>query len=368
MKKTLFLLLFFWVSSEICAQNKNVLFENIPFEETTDKVIRLLTNNGFIKTGEDELTGDIDSYGPCIVTLLTTPENSDSVGGIGIRFPDSNTWQTLHAIYSPLKEKLNQKYGTPFLSVEKFTTPSQPVTNEEKSYALNQGEYSYQTLFILPNKILVLAIGSMEENRHQVILSCINKEFIQTLADYQNTFPIQETPEHLLFKGIPITGSRQSFVDKLQQLGFKPTYDFGNSSALQGAFAGYDRCNIYVMASKREDLVHTIGVTFPERDKWSLLSSNYFSLKELLIQKYGNPTTCVEMFQSEPEPDDDQMKMLFTNMDKCIYKTTFETHNGTITLSIVHSKVDFHNFCYINLLYTDRRNLIKATNQALNDL
>ncbi|MBP3356891.1 MAG: hypothetical protein J6K95_07015 [Rikenellaceae bacterium] len=38
MKKTQLLLLFFGVSSEICAPNKNLPFENIPFEGTANMV------------------------------------------------------------------------------------------------------------------------------------------------------------------------------------------------------------------------------------------------------------------------------------------------------------------------------------------
>ena len=48
---------------------------------------------------------------------------------------------------------------------------------------------------------------------------------------------------------------------------------------------------------KEKDLVYKIGVIFPEQDKWSGLSTNYYDLKNMLIEKYGKPIEELEKFE-----------------------------------------------------------------------
>ena len=68
---------------------------------------------------------------------------------------------------------------------------------------------------------------------------------------------------------------------------------------LKGDFASYKNCTVGVARLKQKDLVSKITMMFPVSDTCSYLWSNYSSLKEMLTEKYGEPSKCVEKFQSD---------------------------------------------------------------------
>ena len=132
---------------------------------------------------------------------------------------------------------------------------------------------------------------------------------------------------------------------------------------LSGEFAGYKDCVVGVSTLKQKNLVHKIVVVFSDKKNWSSLSSNYFNLKELLTDKYGQPSESIEKFSSY-EPKDDGSKMMQVHLDRCEYETIFETEKGSIHLSI---KGEISN-AYVLLAYFDKinDNIIKA--KAKDDL
>ncbi len=132
-----------------------------------------------------------------------------------------------------------------------------------------------------------------------------------------------------------------------------------------GEFAAYKDCTIGVISLKEKDLVYKTTVIFPSYETWSSLSDNYFTIKDMLSQKYGEPAVCVEEFQSRVEPYDDQMRMHFVQSDLCKYQTSFETSKGSIQLSIFHQ--DYSNN-FVLLEYFDKINGKVASNRALDDL
>ena len=81
------------------------------------------------------------------------------------------------------------------------------------------------------------------------------------------------------------------------QAGFSDLGIKDGTAVLQGDFAGFKGCIIGVSTLKTTNVVNTIAVIFPECDNWSKLENNYQTLKEMLIQKYGEPADCVEKFQ-----------------------------------------------------------------------
>lgn len=104
---------------------------------------------------------------------------------------------------------------------------------------------------------------------------------------------------------------------------------------------------------KQKDLVSKISVIFPERDTWRELSSNYYSLKEMLTEKYGEPADVTEKFQSYSEPDNDHLRISAVEFDECKYITTFKTPKGDIQLAIGHKGV---SSCFVVLSYFDKIN------------
>lgn len=148
---------------------------------------------------------------------------------------------------------------------------------------------------------------------------------------------------------VPIDGTLRAYALKMGKSGFTPEDGF---AILKGDFASYKDCIVGVVTSK--DLVRQITVTFPERDTWSSLSCNYFSLKETLTEKYGKPSDYVEKFD-ETEPSDNTARMYEVQSGRCKYYTTYETDRGGIQLSIEHDRA---RRCSVQLAYYDKSMVI----------
>jgi len=153
----------------------------------------------------------------------------------------------------------------------------------------------------------------------------------------------------------------------MKQQGFTLIGTENGVAMLEGDFAAFKGCIVGVSTLKQKDLVSIITVIFPERNTWSLLSSNYFSLKEMLTEKYGEPSDVVEEFDTESysKPKDDGDRMYQVSMDNCKYHSIYETEKGSIKLSIDHNSV---LSCFVRLSYFDKINseIIKA--KAMDDL
>jgi len=167
--------------------------------------------------------------------------------------------------------------------------------------------------------------------------------------------------EHMNFKGVPIDGTLNDYVLKLKLSGFSLARTENGIALLEGDFAGYKDCFIGVSTLEQKDLVSRITVVFPDCNTWSMLSSNYYNLKELLTEKYGGPSEVVEKFDTRNEPSDDNDRMYEVAMDRCKYYTTYETGKGSIQLTI--EKDDF-----VRLSYFDKINSEIIREKAKGDL
>lgn len=175
----------------------------------------------------------------------------------------------------------------------------------------------------------------------------------------------QDKSNHMTFKGVPIDGPLSEYVNEMKRSGFNQVETKEGVAILQGDFAGYKDCLIGVVTLDQKDLVHKITVIFPDKDTWSNLSSNYFNLKELLTEKYGEPSEVVEKFDTRSEPDDDNSRMHQVKFDNCKYYTTYETDEGSIQLSIDHESV---SSCFVRLTYFDKINGKIIREKAKGDL
>lgn len=175
----------------------------------------------------------------------------------------------------------------------------------------------------------------------------------------------QVLSNHLIFKGIPIDGTLNEYVSKMEKSGFTHIGTEDRVALLKGDFASYKNSIIEVSTRKQKDLVSEITVIFPEHDTWSSLSDNYLSLKEMLTKKYGKPSTCIEKFQSSLPPADDQKKLYEVQFDRCKYQTSYKTENGHIHLSI---DSDQAARCFVRLIYKDKINNDIVKVEAMNDL
>lgn len=174
-----------------------------------------------------------------------------------------------------------------------------------------------------------------------------------------------QSSEHLFFKGVPLDGTLNEYVSRMEQEGFTNTGTENGTAVLSGEFAGYKDCIIVVSTLKQKDLVYKIAVVFPKKDTWSALSGNYFDLKDMLAEKYGRPSEVVEKFDSSSPPRDDSDKMFKVKFDNCKYLSLWKTDKGEIQLSIQHESV---TRCYVVLSYLDKLNSSIVKTKAKSDL
>lgn len=170
--------------------------------------------------------------------------------------------------------------------------------------------------------------------------------------------------DHLSFKGIPIDGTLNEYVAKMKQSGFTMLGTEDGIVMLKGDFASYKDCIIGVSTLKGKDLVSKITVIFPALESWSSLASNYFNLKEMLTEKYGEPSECVEKFDVYGEPKDDGSKFMYVQLDKCKYYSIFKTEKGNIELQIKGN----HSSSLVILSYFDKINSDIVKQKAIDDL
>ena len=178
------------------------------------------------------------------------------------------------------------------------------------------------------------------------------------------SFAQTESP-HLSFKGVPIDGTLNEYVQKMKQKGFNYLGTEDGVAILSGDFAAYKGCTVGVATLKQKDLVSKITVIFPSCETWASLANNYYSLKEMLTEKYGQPADVTEKFQGYSEPMDDNDRMHQVKMDRCKYVTTFETPKGSIQLYIGHNSV---TSCFVLLSYFDKINGDVIRAKAMEDL
>ena len=171
--------------------------------------------------------------------------------------------------------------------------------------------------------------------------------------------------KHLIFKGVPIDGPLDKYVSKMKLNGFTHIGTEDGTAVLKGEFAGYKDCTVGVSTLKQKDLVHKIAVIFPQQKTWSTLYGNYFDLKEMLTEKYGQPSDVIEKFDSYSQPRDDDSKMYEVKFDRCKYYSIYEIEQGTIQLSIEHDGV---SSCFIKLAYFDKINSNIVKEKAKGDL
>lgn len=175
------------------------------------------------------------------------------------------------------------------------------------------------------------------------------------------------TSKHLTFKNVPIDGTLADYILKMKKNGLTHISTDDGKAILQGDFAGYKDCHVGVSTLKMMDLVSKIAVIFPEKETWSSLSDNYFNLKKMLSEKYGQPSDVLEKFvtKSYSQPEDDSSKMSQVKFDNCKYYSIWETDKGQIQLSIEHNGVVS---CFVELMYFDKINHYRIYEKAKDDL
>lgn len=172
----------------------------------------------------------------------------------------------------------------------------------------------------------------------------------------------EELDKHLVFKGVPITGTMQDFCRRLQQKGVTYLRGSDGIAEFRGDFAGYKDCPIHVATLDGQDLVYSVSADFPDREEWSDLENDYKTLKRLLAEKYGAPKQAIERFLSFY--GDQGFQMHGVSNDCCRYKSVFVTAKGSVTLEIENENYK----AFVRLQYVDKINSEVVRNNVIDEL
>ena len=180
-------------------------------------------------------------------------------------------------------------------------------------------------------------------------------------------FVMAQTPNsHLTFKGIPITGTVESFAQKLGAKGLKKTYSSKSSIGFEGEFAGYPKSLICVFKNPNRNIVHKVVVFFPNESSWARLEEQYDKLKGMLTNKYGEPASHSETFKEGALTFNDAAKMSSLKEGNGVYWSGWEVDNGTIYMEIFTTPDEDGG--RISLGYSDKINDALAEKAKADDL
>ena len=180
-------------------------------------------------------------------------------------------------------------------------------------------------------------------------------------------FVMAQTPNsHLTFKGIPITGTIESFARELGTKGFEKIYSDKSCVGFEGEFAGYSGCKIYVHKIPNRNIVYKVVVIFPKKSSWANLEKEYYKFKGMLSNKYGEPALQSETFKEGASTFNDDAKMSSLKKGNCDYWTQWKVNNGYIEMRI-RPITDTYNG-YVCLIYFDKINDALAEKAQKDDL
>lgn len=167
--------------------------------------------------------------------------------------------------------------------------------------------------------------------------------------------------DHMTFKGIPMQGPLNAFVQKLKGKGYTLVKTEQGAAALKGKFATYNDCLVIVYAEKGN--VSSVAVMFPEQRTWNSITNRYYSLVDMLTEKYGTPETIEEF--SDREPGDDYLRFHAILNDECTYASKFKTQNGGVILTM--AKVNY-NTASVVINYYDNQHEQAKKKTMMDDL
>ena len=173
------------------------------------------------------------------------------------------------------------------------------------------------------------------------------KKIILSIAAALMLLPAQ-AGKHLSFKGVEITGTRDEMVAALGKKGFRYEENNNGVPLLIGNFAGYKDVEVNILGPVSSNEATAVRAEFPVKMSWVKLENDYSTLKELLVKKYGEPTTVVEEFRDGPH-DESSKKLMSLIRNNCTWKSVFEVKEGRITLFMKHQGP----ICCVCMLYED---------------
>lgn len=144
----------------------------------------------------------------------------------------------------------------------------------------------------------------------------------------------EDDDDHIKFKGIPVNGTVQQVRAKIINAGFVP-----DGEPLVGKFAGL-KVKVYVGGDDETNLAYSVIVVSDEEKSWDTLKQKYLKVRELYIQKYGEPTKDMQTF-GDPYYEGEGDELEATECNKCFYNSLFTVPGGEVSIFIINRSIMF---------------------------
>lgn len=143
--------------------SEHLTFKGVPIDGPLNEYVAKMKQGGFECSGTDDgiavLKGDFAGYKNCYIKVSTLNQ-IDLVYNIRVTFPDQDTWSSLFANYSDLKQMLTEKYAKPTDVVEIFDVSPfpPPIDDDEKMLVVKRDKCKYSALWKTNNGEIYLFI------------------------------------------------------------------------------------------------------------------------------------------------------------------------------------------------------------------
>lgn len=345
MKRKLFYVVLAFVSIMVQAQQAgNYLADKIPGFRSRTEIVNFLYSEGFVAKNDTFYTG-IGEYRGHEVRFSTDVDKL--LRQMEVRIPvKGKEWQEIYGAYLRMKERFITHHGAPLRIQEIFRSEIYPVSDKEKLAELRNGNCDYLSTFTI---------------RHDLQADVRLAQYGDKGTYLHIKFNDLGTGVHLKFMQIPIDGPSDPFVKELVGKGFNLTHRAEGCATLNGTFAGFENCDIYVLENNKTKNVKSILVSFPHTQEWESIMQVYSPLADMLKQKYGEPTSESGAYGLNNAPDSPASELENIAEGRADYHVTFRKEEGVIALSIRPSMK-------VVLLYGDEQNKEIETKQPIDDL
>ncbi len=141
----------------------------------------------------------------------------------------------------------------------------------------------------------------------------------------------QDSIVHMNFRGIPITGTIDSFSHELEKLGYKEITRETEKAYFEGMFTG-EKVQLVISYTSISSTVWRVDVQFEKPTRWDELEGKYYKYKNMFISKYGKPQYSSENFHSSVVRGE-ELAAVFRGY-RCFYNSKFYLGNGEIYIHI----------------------------------
>ena len=157
MKKTFFILLLFFVSINLIAQ-EHLAFKGIPIEGSMTEFCQKLNAKGFASIGtENNMSLFAGGFTGHNVTVgVTATDDGKNVFGVFVLFDPSGEWNTLVNTYDYYKDLYTRKYGRAIMSKEE--NPSYSDSNIALMAEVHKGRVVYKSVWKVEGGDIQLSI------------------------------------------------------------------------------------------------------------------------------------------------------------------------------------------------------------------